>query len=92
MRDLGHTSSAHTALMEGEEPYVGVALLPFPALFYQAGLMVVFWIHSTPLLFFFSLSIVRWDAVQDLLFETRPYCVILAGPKLMILLLQLPKC
>lgn len=52
MRDLGHTSSAHTALMEGEEPYVGVVLLPFPALFYQAGLMVVFWIHSTPLLFF----------------------------------------
>lgn len=24
MRDLGHTSSAHTALMEGEEPRVGV--------------------------------------------------------------------
>lgn len=44
---------------------------------------------------FLSLPVVHWDAFQDLLFETRPYCVTLAGPKLMILmilLLQLPKC
>lgn len=35
MRDLGHTSSAHTALMEGEEPvWVGVAPPPFSALPY----------------------------------------------------------
>lgn len=91
MRDLGHTSSAHTALMEGEEPRVGVALLPFPALFYQAGLMVVFWIHSTPLFLYFSFFACCWDASQDPLFETQPYCVTLAGPKLMILLLQPPQ-
>lgn len=50
MRDLGHTSSAHTALMEGEEQ-VGVAPLPFSGSSVPPDWTdAVLWIHPPPTL------------------------------------------
>lgn len=92
MRDLGHTSSSHTALMEGEEPRVGVALLrsllcsDLPG---RADTCVLGTLHPSIVL---SLPVVHWDSFQNLLFETQPCYVTLVGPKLVILLPQPSEC
>lgn len=91
MRDLGHTSSAHTALMEGEE-HVGVAPLPFSALpFHRAGLMLCCGYTPNPLVFFLCLFLVGAQVSKSVV-ETQPSCVTLVGAMRGILLLRPPGC
>lgn len=65
MRDLGHTSNAHTALMEGEEPRVGVARFHS-----QLCALVSGWTDSCVLdmlhpSIFLSLPVIRWDSLHS---------------------------